>query len=157
MAFQFARPYEYRQGKFKKERFIQELIQKDRLDAGLVAVLCLQETCRSVKLRYGKQKPRLIFAPPASAGAVLLLARRQFRPDVPASANLVPLSPCKFMSTATTGWRGRRANGDWGTCSTTMAAICNCMCSGIKVCSRIMQHKPTSSNPNSPCLSARAE
>lgn len=55
------RPYEYRQGRFKKEKFIHELIRQDGLDVGLVAVLCVQETCSAVKLRYGEGKPRLIF------------------------------------------------------------------------------------------------
>jgi hypothetical protein len=31
------RPYEHRQGRFKKEKFIQELIRQDALDLGLVA------------------------------------------------------------------------------------------------------------------------
>jgi hypothetical protein len=61
-AQRFGRPYEYRQGRFQKEAFIQELIRRDKLDVGLVAVLCVQETCRSVKLRYGQGRPRLVFA-----------------------------------------------------------------------------------------------
>ena len=40
IARQQGRPYEYRQGRFKKEKFIQELIRKDGLDVGLVAALC---------------------------------------------------------------------------------------------------------------------
>lgn len=62
LAEQHGRPYEYRQGRFKKERFIQELIRQDRLSQGLVAVLCVQETCRTVKLVHGEKRPRLIFA-----------------------------------------------------------------------------------------------
>lgn len=61
LAKQHGRPYEYRQGRFRKEAFIQELIRRDKLDIGLVAVLCVQETCRSVALRYGQGKPRLVF------------------------------------------------------------------------------------------------
>lgn len=61
-AQQAGRPYEYRQGRFKKEAFIQSLIRRDGLTEGLVAVLCTQETCRTVKLAYGKRRPRLIFA-----------------------------------------------------------------------------------------------
>ena len=61
MAREQGRPYEYRQGRFKKEKFIQELIRKDALDLGLVAVLCVQETCSAVKLKYEEGKPRLIF------------------------------------------------------------------------------------------------
>ena len=60
-AEQAGRPYEYRQGKFKKEQFIQELIRKDGLSEGLVAVLCVQETCRTVALKYGKGRPSLYF------------------------------------------------------------------------------------------------
>ena len=60
-AGQAGRPYEYRQGKFKKEQFIQKLIHDERLTDGLVAVLCVQETCRTVCLKYGKHRPRLAF------------------------------------------------------------------------------------------------
>jgi hypothetical protein len=56
------RPYVYRQGKFSKEKYIQDLIRQDGLSEGLVAVLCTQETCRTVKLVYGKDRPRLKFA-----------------------------------------------------------------------------------------------
>lgn len=56
------RPYEYRQGRFNKAAFIQKQIQQDRLSEGLVAVLCTQETCRTVKFVRGRTRPRLIFA-----------------------------------------------------------------------------------------------
>jgi hypothetical protein len=56
------RPYEYHQGKFRKEAYIQNIIRRDAVDDGLVAVLCCQETCRTVKLRYGDKRPRLEFA-----------------------------------------------------------------------------------------------
>lgn len=56
------RPYEYHQGKFRKEAYIQNIIRRDAIDEGLVAVLCCQETCRTVKLRYGEGRPRLQFA-----------------------------------------------------------------------------------------------
>jgi hypothetical protein len=56
------RPYEYRQGKFRKESLIQDLIRRDGITTGLVAVLCCQETCRTVKLRHGRRRPELVFA-----------------------------------------------------------------------------------------------
>ena len=62
LARQQGRPYEYRQGRFSKEKFVQNLIREDRLTEGLVVVLCVQETCRTVKLKYGKKRPRLVFA-----------------------------------------------------------------------------------------------
>ncbi len=56
------RPYEYHQGKFRKEASIQNMIREYRVTEGLVAVLCCQETCRTVKLRYGDKRPWLEFA-----------------------------------------------------------------------------------------------
>lgn len=56
------RPYDYRQGWFRKEQFIQEIVQRDQVAEGLVAVLCVQETCRTVKLAYGEKRPWLKFA-----------------------------------------------------------------------------------------------
>lgn len=61
-AEQAGRPYRYLQGKVRKEALIADLIRKDRLDHGLVAVLCCQETCRTVKLRHAAGRPELIFA-----------------------------------------------------------------------------------------------
>jgi hypothetical protein len=61
LADRAGRPYEYRQGKFNKERFIQDLVRADGLTEGLVAVLCVQETCRTVVLKYGEGRPRLSF------------------------------------------------------------------------------------------------
>jgi hypothetical protein len=62
MARRLGRPYEYRQGKFNKEELIRERIKTDRLDEGLVAVLCVQETCRTVKLLHSEGRPWLSFA-----------------------------------------------------------------------------------------------
>jgi hypothetical protein len=56
------RPYEYHQGKFRKEAYIQNLLRENRVTEGLVAVLCCQETCRTVRLRYGDKRPSLHFA-----------------------------------------------------------------------------------------------
>jgi hypothetical protein len=56
------RPYEYHQGKFRKEAYIQNMIRQSGISEGLVAVLCCQETCRTVKLRYGDKRPYLQFA-----------------------------------------------------------------------------------------------
>lgn len=62
LAERAGRPYEYCQGKFRKETFIQNIIRRDDVSDGLVAVLCCQETCRTVKLRYGDRRPYLQFA-----------------------------------------------------------------------------------------------
>jgi hypothetical protein len=54
-------PYVYLQGRHRKEDLVQQQIRERRLDEGLVCVLCCQETCRTVKLRYGDGRPRLVF------------------------------------------------------------------------------------------------
>jgi hypothetical protein len=56
------RPYLYLQGRQRKEQLIQDLIRKDRLTSGLVAILCVQETCRTVKLKHARGRPELVFA-----------------------------------------------------------------------------------------------
>ena len=44
LAEKSGRPYEYRQGWFRKEPFIQDIVRRDQVTEGLVAVLCVQET-----------------------------------------------------------------------------------------------------------------
>jgi hypothetical protein len=56
-------PYRYLQGRHRKEDIVRQTIRERRLDDGLVCVLCCQETCRTVKLRYGQGRPRLAYAP----------------------------------------------------------------------------------------------
>jgi len=56
------RPYFYLQGRHRKEKLIEDLIRKDSLNQGLVAVLCVQETCRTVKLKHAAGRPELVFA-----------------------------------------------------------------------------------------------
>lgn len=56
------RPYRYLQGKHRKDRIIDQMIRRSALTEGLVAVLCCQETCRTVKLRHGDRRPELVFA-----------------------------------------------------------------------------------------------
>jgi hypothetical protein len=62
-AQQAGAPYQYLQGKHSKEKLIDQIACQQGHRDGLVAVLCCQETCRTVKLRYGQGKPRLSFAP----------------------------------------------------------------------------------------------
>jgi hypothetical protein len=61
LAQQQGRPYDYWQGRFDKQKFIKTVIHYDALKEGLVAVICVQETCRTIKLIYGKKRPRLVF------------------------------------------------------------------------------------------------
>ncbi len=61
LAAQEGAPYVYLQGHARKEDLVQHQIRERRLSEGLVCVLCCQETCRTVKLRYGDGRPRLVF------------------------------------------------------------------------------------------------
>ena len=55
-------PYQYLQGKHAKEALIREQIRQRGVTEGLVAVLCVLETCRTVKLIHGQGRPRLVYA-----------------------------------------------------------------------------------------------
>jgi hypothetical protein len=61
LATQEGAPYVYLQGRHRKEDLVQQQLRERRLSEGLVCVLCCQETCRTVKLRYGDGRPRLVF------------------------------------------------------------------------------------------------
>ena len=54
-------PYLYLQGRHRKEDLVPQQIRQRRLCEGLVCVRCGQETGRTVKLRYGEGRPRLVF------------------------------------------------------------------------------------------------
>jgi hypothetical protein len=60
-AAQHGAPYVYLQGRHRKEDLVGQHIRDRSLSDGLVCVLCCQETCRTVKLRYGDGRPRLVF------------------------------------------------------------------------------------------------
>jgi hypothetical protein len=50
------------EGKPNKEKLVQELLRQAPRDEGLVTVLQVMETCRTVKLLHGKGRPHLAFA-----------------------------------------------------------------------------------------------
>jgi hypothetical protein len=62
MAEESGVPYRYLQGKHDKKRLIDRIARDRRHPEGLLAVLCFQETCRTVKLCHGSQRPWLQFA-----------------------------------------------------------------------------------------------
>ncbi len=62
LARQHQAPYLYLQGRQRKEDLVRKILHQRRLQQGLVCVLCCQETARTVKLRYGDKRPRLVFA-----------------------------------------------------------------------------------------------
>jgi hypothetical protein len=62
MAQEAGAPYHYLQGKHSKEELVGQIARDRGHPQGLLAVLCCQETCRTVKLRHGANRPRLEFA-----------------------------------------------------------------------------------------------
>jgi hypothetical protein len=55
-------PFQRLEGKPKKEKLVQDLLRQAPREDGLVTVLQVMETCRTVKLLHGKGRPRLAFA-----------------------------------------------------------------------------------------------
>lgn len=55
-------PYEFLQGPHHKEQRVRKLLLEKPQDEGLIAVWCCLETCRTVKLCHGSQRPYLRFA-----------------------------------------------------------------------------------------------
>jgi hypothetical protein len=56
-------PYHHFDAKPDKEKLIHKLLREKPHTAGLVAVLCCKEHCRTVKLLGGRGRPRLAFRP----------------------------------------------------------------------------------------------
>src|SRR5947207_11068669 len=54
------RTYLYRTGSFRKDHWAKKLIREQRIEHGLVGILCTQETCNSFGLAPGYKPPRLI-------------------------------------------------------------------------------------------------
>jgi hypothetical protein len=57
------RTYLYRTGSFKKDQWAEQLLREQRIDSGLVGILCTQETCNSFALVPGDKRPRFISRP----------------------------------------------------------------------------------------------
>ena len=55
-------PYQPLEGRPKKEKLVQDLLRQCPREEGLVTVLQVMETCRTVKLRHGQGRPCLAFA-----------------------------------------------------------------------------------------------
>jgi hypothetical protein len=59
------RTYLYRTGSFRKDHWAEQLIREQRIERGLVGVLCTQETCNSFQLVPGDRRPRFVSKPRA--------------------------------------------------------------------------------------------
>jgi len=63
MARKAGRTYLYRTGSFKKEKWAEQLLREQRIESGLVGILCTQETCNSFALVPGEKRPRFVSRP----------------------------------------------------------------------------------------------
>lgn len=63
LAKKAGRTYLYRTGSFRKDHWAEQLIREQRIESGLVGVLCTQETCNSFKLVPGDNRPYFISSP----------------------------------------------------------------------------------------------
>jgi hypothetical protein len=63
LATKAGRTYLYRTGSFKKDRWAERLLREQRIERGLVGILCTLETCNSFQLIPGEGRPRLISRP----------------------------------------------------------------------------------------------
>ena len=61
LATQAGAPYHYLQGRCRKESLVNEVALERREPDGLITVLCTQESCRTVKLVHGQNRPALKF------------------------------------------------------------------------------------------------
>jgi hypothetical protein len=61
MAQESGAHWEHLQGKIRKEKLVDDIARQRKHGDGLLAVLCCMETCRSIRLRGGKERPRLVF------------------------------------------------------------------------------------------------
>lgn len=52
-------PFHYLQGRCRKDDFVEEIASQRGHPQGLLAVLCVQESCRTVKLKYQADRPQL--------------------------------------------------------------------------------------------------
>ncbi len=54
-------PYQYFDRRQRKDELVRKMLKDHAVTEGLVAVLCFKETCRSVKLAKGQQRPWLYY------------------------------------------------------------------------------------------------
>src|SRR5438128_2976640 len=64
-AKKFGRTYLYRTGSFRKDQWAEQLIREQRIEGGLVGILCTQETCNSFQVVPGDRRPRFVSKPRA--------------------------------------------------------------------------------------------
>jgi len=77
-AAQAGAPFEHIQGRCRKDKFIDQISHERRNPDGLIAVLCTQESCRTLKMVYGKGRPSFVYAYRPQRVLYFYLNDRQF-------------------------------------------------------------------------------
>ena len=62
MANKTGRPYIHLAGPIRKEDRVRDIARRDKITQGLVCILAAVEGCRSFKIAYGKQRPKIVAA-----------------------------------------------------------------------------------------------
>ena len=55
-------PFQHLQGRCRKDKLIDQISRERREPEGLIAVLCTQESCRTLKLVHGQGRPSFEYA-----------------------------------------------------------------------------------------------
>ena len=63
LARKAGRVYFYRAGSFRKDLWAEGLLREQRIESGLVGILCTKETCNSFELVPDKKRPKFISRP----------------------------------------------------------------------------------------------
>ena len=77
-ATQAGAPFHHLQGRCRKEALIEQISRESGDREGLIAVLCPQESCRTLKLTYGRGRPRFEYAYRPQRVLYFYLNDRQF-------------------------------------------------------------------------------
>jgi hypothetical protein len=57
------RTFLYRADSFRKDQWAEKIMREQRIDRGLVGILCTMETCNSFSLAFGTPRPRFVSKP----------------------------------------------------------------------------------------------
>ena len=111
------RPYQSVAGRFRKDLSIPNVIHRDRVKEGLVAVLCVKETRRTIKQAYAVKRPRLVFTKRPQ--------RALYHDPMDPESGLMSVRletgfPCMIQVDVNgPRWPDKCGNGDWVLCSRT--------------------------------------
>jgi hypothetical protein len=107
MAAAAGRTYLYRCGSFRKDQWAEGLLREQKIEQGLVGVLCTLETCNSFQLVPGEGKPRFISRPRQQRVLYYYFLDRQLG-LIHVRLHTWRRSRCGCTSIVTSGWLSSR-------------------------------------------------